>query len=1128
MLATHFCSRLAKFLAGVVAFIVVTAGRAPALPTAGPSSLGPDPNPLWMRYPAISPDGKNIAFIFRGHLFRVPSTGGQATALTAGPAHQTAPVWSPDGRYLAFASDDQGNYDIYLVSVDGGPVRRLTDHSADEIPSGFTPDGQFVVFSAHRMNTVQSSKFPVGRVLPELYRVSVQGGKEPEQILTTPALHAHYDRAGQRIVYEDLKGYEDLWRKHETYSIAHDVWLYDVQTGDHTKLTDFPGEDREPVWAPDEKAVFYLSEQSGSFNVWRLPLENKRIGQPVQITHFDRNPVRFLSASDQGDLCFGFDGELYTVSSQGAEPRKVTVQIPLANELANAAMRMFSDGVTQMALSPNGKEFAFIVRGDVYVASVEHGDTKRITNTPGQERDVSFSPDGRRLVFAAEYGRPWAVYEASIVAPKEKEPYFFNSTLLDVHPVVENGQENFQPKYSPDGKEVAYLENRTALKVMNLDRKQDRVILPAKFNYSYEDGDQWFDWSPDGKWFLVTFLDTNRASHEAGLVDAEGNQQLTNLTRSGYEDLKPQWVTGGKSMIWLTNRYGLHGDSEGQLPQVDVFGMFFTREAFDRFNLPPGEFTVLKEKEDEARKKKDGAGPDASSPGPSATPEAKPNASGAKAAEPKKTEPVTIDFKNLQDRTSRLTLASTQVADAALTPDGETLVYLSKSDKGFDLWSIKPREKELKRLAQFEAPETRGHGPALPQQVVLDAEGKNAFVVVEGRLVKVGLADSKQEPVKFAAEKEFDGTAERAYLFEHIWRQVKEKFYVENLHGVDWDYYKQIYARFLPYIDDNRDFSEMVSEMLGELNASHTGCRYLAQDREQTSALGAFFDPTFAGPGLKIQEVIEQGPLDKADVPIVAGMVIEKIDGVPVDRTTDLSAILNHKAGKNLGLTVFDPATNARHEVTVRPFSLGEQENRLYERWVKQRRELVDQLSHGTVGYVHVRGMDDRSYRDTFAEALGRDSGRKALIVDTRYNGGGNLHDELATFLSGKRYLRDVPRGQDVGWEPANKWDQPTVVLIGESNYSDGMLFPWVYRDLKLGKLVGMPVPGTGTAVWWETLPDPSLYFGIPEVGIVDQKGQFMEKVQVEPDVKVANDPKSVAEGRDLQLERAVQELQHD
>jgi tricorn protease len=445
--------------------------------------LGPDANPLWLRYPAISPDGKTVAFIFRGHLFTVPSTGGAATALTAGPTHETSPVWSPDGQWIAFASDRYGHYDVYLVNAQGGPIRRLTSYSVDQIPTSFTPDNQSVLFSAHRMDSATSSKFPAGNLLPELYKVSIQPDRTPVLLLSTPALGAHYDRAGQRILYEDVKGYEDPWRKHETFANAHQIFLYDSNAKNFTQLTNYNGENRNPQWAPDERSIFYLSEQSGSFNIWQLPLASG--ATPKQLTHFDKNPVRFLSIAQDGTLCFGFDGEIYSVTHGNSNPQKLKIQIALAETKPNIEIKHLKEGATEMCLSPNGKEIAFVVRGDIYVVSVETGDTKRITNTPGQERSVSFSPDGKHLVFAAEYNKPWAIYEASM-----KESYFFAATDIQIRSIVENAQENFQPKYSPDGKEIAYLENRTTLRVINLTSKQIRTILPSKYNYSYEDGDQ--------------------------------------------------------------------------------------------------------------------------------------------------------------------------------------------------------------------------------------------------------------------------------------------------------------------------------------------------------------------------------------------------------------------------------------------------------------------------------------------------------------------------------------------------------------------------------------------------------------------------------------------------------------
>jgi tricorn protease len=1089
--------------------------------------LGPETAPLWLRYPAISPDGKRIAFSFEGHLFIVPAAGGTAQPLTAGPAHDTSPVWSPDGKLIAFASDRFGHYNVFLVSAEGGPTRRLTTYSTDEIPSGFTPDGKYVVFSAHRIQSARSSEFP-SRALMELYKVSTEEGREPEMILTTPALNAQYDRAGQRLLYEDKKSYENVWRKHNTASFARDVWLFDVRSGNHTKLTNYAGEDRNPVWAPDENSFFYLSEQSGSFNIWKLPVSGADNAAPQQITHFEKNPIRFLSTAENGDLCFSYDGEIYLLPHGATDPGKVKIQIAVSGNAPDRRQTRLSDGATEMVLSPNGKEIAFVVRGDVYVASIEHGDTKRITNTPGQERNLSFSYDGRKLVFAAEYDKAWSLYEASILQPKDKEPYFFNSTVIDVHPILENGQENFLPKYSPDGKEVAYVENRAAVKVLNLESKQTRIVLPGDRNYSYSDDDLWFDWSPDAKWILTTFLQTGRWSREIGLVDASGKQPVVNLTKSGYESVQPLWAQGGKSMIWLSDRYGLHGDdgNEGD-PQLDVYETFFTQDAINRFRLSPAEYEILKANEDRAKKKKEEDRNKEEKDKNQSSPKASPKSADTNQEDenqPPKLEPITVDLKGVEDRSVRLTLASSRIGYAALSKDGEQLVYLAKSDKGFEVWLLKPRAKELKRLGEIEAPEKeRGE---LPRQLFLDKEDKNAFVLVDGRISKVDLAAGKIEPVKFDAEKEIDRAAERNYLFEHIWRQIKEKFYVADMNGVAWDYYKTVYARYLPFINDDRDFAEMASEMLGELNASHTGCHLMpSTDGDQTASLGAFFDQSYHGPGIRIEEVIEKGPLSQTDPPLQAGMTIEKIDDRTIGAGMDLSPLLNFKAGKPTALSIYDSTKNNRFVVTIKPIALGELDELLYERWVKQRRELVDKLSGGTIGYVHIRGMEDGPYRDTVSEALGREVDKKALVVDTRWNPGGNLHDTLATFLSGKRYLELVPRGQPLGWDPDRKWYRKSVALANEGNYSDGMLFPWLYKHFQIGKLVGMPVNGTGTAVWWEILEDPNLVFGIPEVGFRDEQGHYMEKTQVDPDIQVMNDPKSTAEGRDPQLERAVAEL---
>ncbi|MCK4677101.1 MAG: PD40 domain-containing protein [Bacteroidales bacterium] len=1054
---------------------------------------------LWIRYPVISPDGETIAFSYKGDLYTVPVRGGEAKILTIHEAHDYKPVWSPDSKHIAFASNRYGNFDVFYIAATGGKANRLTFHSTAEFPACFTPDGKEVLFTATIEDVPENVQFPSG-VLPELYKVSIKGGRE-KLLLSTPALQPVLNKKGDKILYHDRKGYENIWRKHHVSSVARDVWIYDMNSKDHTKITSFRGEDRNPVFANNETDIYFLSEQFGDFNVCKLSLNSPE--QITQLTFFENNPVRFLSISDNGTLCFGFHGEIYT-KEEGSDPVKIPVIIRINDHDTEVKFKQLTNGATEMSVSSDGKEVAFVIRGEVFVTSVDYETTKRITNTPEQERSVSFSPDGRAVLYASERNGSWNIYQTKIA--REEEKHFAGATILEEETIVEKREETFDPSYSPDGKEVAFLEERTTLKVINLETKQERVILDGKYNFSYADGDQWYRWSPDGKWFIVEFDEIDKRFHgDMALVDADGKQEITNLTQSGYFDSRGKWMMNGKMMMWYSDRMGLrsHG-SWGS--QTDVFGMFFDKEAFDRFQLSKEEYEALKEKEKEEKKMKEKDG------GKNKEEEEKPE------KEEKKTEPLKIDLEGRKDRIVRLTIHSSRLADAVIDPKGENLYYLSRFEKGYDLWVHDFYKKETKLFVKLE-----GWGGNLE----IDKEGKNLFVFSNGKMFKVSIKDKKKTPVTYKAEFYLNEYEERAYMFEHVWRQVKKKFYDPELHGVDWDYYKQEYIKFLPYINNNYDFSEMLSELLGELNGSHTGSRYnkKAPDSDKTARLGAFIAREYYGNGLMVDEVLERGPLTNAGTKIKSGVIIEKIDEIEILAETNYYSLLNHKTGKPILLSLYDPESNERWEETIKPISTGKERELLYKRWVKKRREETERLSGGRIGYIHVRSMSSSSFREAYSDIFGRNYHKEAIIVDTRFNGGGWLHDDLATLLNGKRYADYVPRGKHVGSEPINKWFKPSIVLISESNYSDAHGFPFAYKSLDIGKLVGMPVPGTMTAVWWEPLQDRSVVFGIPLMGVQDLEGNYLENQELFPDFQVRNDYEIVIQGRDQQLEKAVEVL---
>lgn len=1057
-------------------------------------------NPLWLRYPAISPDGQTLLFEYKGDIWTVPAAGGNAVPLTLSESYEFAPVWSHDGKSIAFASDRYGNFDVFVMPATGGEAKRLTYHSTREVPSSFTADDKAVLFNAARQDAVTNVQFPTGGMV-ELYSVPVTGGRV-SQVLTSPALDAAVSSNGDKIIFHDYKGYESDWRKHHTSAVTRDVWVYDVTSKKYTMLSTFKGENRNPVFDSNDNDFYFLSEQSGSFNVYKSSLADP--AKSVAVTKFTKNPVRFLTRAKTGTMAFGYDGELYTMKP-GSEPQKVNIRIGADGRDAIEKIVPVNGGMTDAKLSPNGKEFAFVFRGEVFVSSIDGKMVKRITNTPYQERSVSFSPDGRSLVYAAEKDNNWNIYTTSLT--RASEPYFCVSTVLKDEAVVATPAEEFQPAFSPDGKEIAYLENRQTLKVYNIASKQSRTVLPADKNYSYSDGDQYYAWSPDSKWFLVQFAPPQRMfTPEVGLVAADGNSPVRNLTESGYDDFQPKWVMDGKMMIWGSDREGARNQA-GDPQQGDVYGMYFTKAFYDRAKLSKEEFALLKEQEDKEKKDADEK---AKSGGPSASPTPSPS--------PKTDKTIAFDFDGLNDRKMRLTTHTSSASDWVLSKDGEKLYYLTNFDKGNDLWVTEVRTHDTKLFNKLGANNT---------SMELSPDGKFIFVIADGKAIKVDAESGKSEPIGVNTEMVLNYSAEKNYIFDHAWRQFKEKLIFPDLNKVDWDYYYKTYHRFLPYINNNYDFAEMLSEMLGEVNVSHTGAYYRAvfPNSDSTASLGLFYDYGYSGNGVKVAEVIQGGPVDLAASTIKAGDIIEAIDGTTIDASMDFYKLLNRKAGKYTLLSVFDPAANKRWDETVKPVSPGDENELLYKRWVRQRRAEVDRLSGGKIGYIHVRAMNDPSMRTVFDEALGLNIGKDAVIIDTRFNGGGGIHEQLSDFLSGKKYFDVIPHGQYIGSEPFDKWVKPSIVLVGESNYSDAHLFPLAYKLKNLGLLVGMPVPGTGTFVWWENQIDPTIRFGIPMGCWQTPDGKCGENNQTEPDILVRNDPDVMGGGRDQQIEAAVKEL---
>lgn len=1056
--------------------------------------------PLWMRYPSISPDGKRIAFAYKGDIYTVDSSGGKAQQLTTGDALESYPIWSPDSKKIAFTSDRYANNDIFIVSSEGGEAKRLTTNSYSEIPTSFTPNGDAVLFTSSRNSLASDVRFPAA-CYTRTYKISVNGGRE-ELVMAAPSTRSLLSKDGTKVLYANIKGGENEWRKHHTSSVARDIMLYDRKTDNYKKLTTNIGEDRDPVFSSDGKTVYYLSEQPGkTFNVYSFSLSNP--DNIKKISNFNTHPLRFLSIAKDDLLCYGYMGEIYTQSVGGAA-KKVKIEIANDTPREQIANIKASGNLGSFAVSADGSQVAYTIRGELYVTSVDFGMTKRITNTPAAENGVTFIENGRALLYGSDRSGVWNIYKATIA--RDEEVNFAAATLINEEPLFKPSQtDRMLPTVSPDGKEIAYIEDRNKLMVYNLESKKSRMITNGDYHFTNTVNGFSYEWSPNSKWFAITFTaNQHNPYNDIGIVSAEGGE-IYNLTESGYMSGNPKWSNDGTYVLFRTEKYGMRNHASwGSLN--DIMIAFVNQDAYDKYRLTEKEYDLMKaeEKHMAALKKK---AEDAEKAKNGKKEEAK-----TKEEKTPDTKEVEMELENIKDRIVRLTSHSSELGSMISCKDGSSVMYISNGT----LYSKDLKTKKAKSVQE----NAKG-------TMIMNAENTAIFMCSGTSINKYpAKGDGKPTNIPYSAYMQLDKAGERAYMFNHVYTQELKRFYEITLHGVDWAGMKKAYEPMLEHINNNKDFAELLSEMLGELNVSHTGGRYYPTYEGGTNVaeLGLFFDETYTKDGLKVEEVIEGGPFDKAKSSIKRGDIITEIDGQKIKAGEDYYLMLDNKSGSRV-LVGYKDATGQKLFEVIKPISKSALTPLLYERWVKWQTAETERLSGGRLGYVHIKSMNDDSFRKMYSDVLGKYNHCEAIIIDTRNNGGGRLHEDVEAFFTGKKYLTQVIRDKVSCEMPSRRWNKPSIMIMNEANYSNAHGTPWVYKHTGIGSLVGMPVPGTMTSVTWEKLQDQSLVFGIPQVGYKTAEGNYLENTQLEPDFKVELNPAVVVKGRDEQLEKAVSEL---
>jgi len=1015
------------------------------------------------QYPAPSPDGSQLAFSFRGDIWLAPISGGNAQRLSVHEAYESLPNWSPDGKWLAFASDRNGNRDVFVMTAQGENVQQLTFLSQDDQVFDWTPDGQSILFASNR-----DFSYPAVR-LASLYQIRREGGT-PTLFMPDFGDHGKISPDGRFLLF--TRGRIDLYRKHYHGSMNSDIWRFDLKTGEYFQLTDFAGNDFFPLWAPDGKLIYFVSHQDGTANLWQMQPDG---AAKKQLTSHKDDGIYYAAIARNARVITYSRGDQIWVWRDGkSTPLELTV--PSDAKTNSIAWEFFNSKATEMAVSSDEKYLAFVVHGEIFLTKNKTKGTSRtirLTDTPFREKDLCWTPHGDTLLFVSDRNGNDDLFQIVSDDPATKNLY--RALKYKTIPLTDDSREEIKPKVSPDGKKIAFLREDD-LCTMNRDGKKVQ-ILTESWNTPN------FAWSPDSRWIAYSVED-NEFNADIFIIPAEGGAPV-NITRHPDNDLDPVWSPDGRKLGFGSRRSN------------DTFDIWFVflRQADHEKTTEDWE----EEEEILAEAKKD---------------------KSDKAKDEKKTEDkrVQIDFQDIHKRLRRLTSLPGDENTLDISPDGKTFIFKTNSDGKNNIWSVGWDGKELKQLTS---------GDENPLQLHWSNDGKTTFYLKStGTLHSMAAAGSDNKGIGFSARMEIDQVAERRQMFHEAWRVLNQYFYDPDFHGADWAKLRKKYSARIENIATSEDFYTAVRMLLGELNASHLGIYPPAKSGAiQTGMLGLKFDESYSGTGLKVTRVLPNGPCTQANATVNPGEILLAIDGESVSANQNIHERLNQKVNQPVILKIQGVATE--REIVVRPIPFNQLMTLEYDRWVNEKRQWVHEQSQGRVAYLHIQGMGWGNLEQFQTELYSEAHGKDGLLIDVRFNGGGWINDYLLTMLSVRPHAYTVPRGGERAYPqsrlPYYYWSKPFSVLCNQYSFSNAEIFSHAVKVLRLAKVIGEATPGAVISTGETKLLDGSS-FRIPGRGWFNlETGLNQENNGAVPDFIVGVQPGDEVKKIDRQLQKAVE-----
>jgi len=1056
-----------------------------------------------VRYPHYN-HGR-IAFTYLADIWTADEDGKNIKRITANKARDVYPRFSPDGKWIAFSSDRNGNFDVFIVPSEGGAAKQLTFHSADDTVLGWTPDSRSVLFGSSRGDDFMG----------KLYTISIDGGME-RNAGADMGVNACYSPDGKKLAI-NRKG-QVYWRKYYRGAMNTDVTVMDIAAKKFTDLTaDFDGIDSWPMWSTDG-FIYFVSDREGNglTNIWRIPEAG---GKADRVTSFKTGDVRFPAISADGKvIVFEHDFGLWKldVPSKRTAPLKLDIAAETQENLAE--VRDFNSQADDYDVAPSGRRIVVSIHGEIFTAPTEEGDLRQITDSPARDKEALYSPDGKSIAFISDRSGREEIYVIAADGIGEPQKITDFDTL------------KFSLAWSPNSKEIAFTGSDSKLRKYSVDSKQTVELSSSKYGNIGAPV-----WSPDGKWIAFSKPDYVRTS-DIYLVPSAGGEEHK-VTFDSFNEGNPQFTHDGKKLFFVRTDAGLGGGDQRSSQIYSVALEREDRDPADPEDRPEG--GDLQDQSNEAVTRR---------------------VAGLQRNAPPKD--VNIDWAGLKRRTSQVTRMPFAVFDYAIGADNRTIVFVTTEPAGVRnipvIYSIQEDGRRLTRILAGEPPAAEGGGGgrggfggfggginnlniSRDGRTLFFKEGSSVYTVAlapaagagapgAGAAAASGGRESARRRINFTARVKVDKSTEWAEMFDDAWRTMKYRFYDAAMHGKDWDAMRAKYQPLVEFVGDRQELLNIVNEMIGELNASHTGAAPPPRGREgggvTTAHLGVELEADDAAGRYKVTHVYEEGPADKDWVKVSNGDYLIAINGKPVKAGDNYWEMLNHRLNRKVEVTFNNkPSEDGAWKSRIEPVTGQAYSQLRYERWVKDRRALVDKLSNGRIGYLHIQSMNQPSLR-RFEKELRENHNKEAVIIDERWNGGGNIEQELLAILVQREYQIWQPRGTEATGRPFAGFFGPKVVVQNWRSASNSEMFPAGFRALGLGKVIGTPTMGAVIGTGSYSLIDGSTV-RTPGVGVylADKNRTNMENYGVKPDIFVENSPEDNLAGRDRQIETAVQEL---